>query len=154
MTLICEVNFIDFSRPLDSDSDSDDVGEFKTNTDDTAEYSSCSNDTEFEGDVQLDWNDENYNDFVSKKHWENYCATNSFTVMIPMIDRCRESPQPIVSNIVIRHKHDLNRKPALKRYCSYHRTNTTDKIFPRIYYKPTRTFLNWPGEYFTHTDHR
>ena len=148
---MCEVNFLDFSCPLESDSEryTDD------DTQEKLEFSSNSSDTEFEDDVQLDWNEENYNDVIDKKHWENYCAAKYYTVIIPIFDRSIECGKCTVRNMVINYKHDLNRKPQLKRYyCEQPNNNITNKLFSRIFYSPTKTFVYWPGEYLTPPDHK
>ena len=203
---MCEVNFVDFSLPLESDIDSDyfdnsgsshsdETAEFCSYTSDTesegddkldlhteidndsinnerhsggtcfdrsvyshsnetAEFSSYSSDTEIEGDVQFEWHTENYNDLIDKKHWDIYCANKCFTEIIVIVDRCRENPQPIGSYLVIQYKHDLKRKAYVKRYCYEQKeTNVTDKYYSQIFYSPTQTFVPWPGEYISPPDH-
>ena len=73
---MCKVNFTDFSLPVESDIYSDYFDNSgSSHSDETAEFSSYTSDTESEGDDKLDLNTEQYNDSI---HNERHSGDTSF----------------------------------------------------------------------------
>ena len=143
---MCEVNFTDFSLPLDSDTDSEnDVSE---------QFSMYSSDTGFESDINVVCETENFNDIVDKKHRRLYCDVACYTVVVSIKDRHADSNGGVGNNLVISYKHDINRHQNLKWYCyEVKEKKNNDQYFSGIFYPPTRCYVHWPGQLLKEADH-
>ena len=138
---MCEVIVEDFSVPIDSNSETD-------------TFSMLSSDTEYEGDVHIGWNLDDFNDFVSKRHWEQYCRDQSYTVIMRIKDR-RVHDAEKFHNLLISHKFLLDKKcTGTRYYCHSNNSKIGNEIFTGVFYSPTNSYVNWPGQYVGTGDHQ
>ena len=130
MTFMCEVDAIDFSVPIHSDSESD-------SDSDSLVLSSYTSDTEYDGEVHIGWDLDDFNRYVDKKHWDSYSRNQFYNVIVQIQDRCRSDAQ-VVNNLVISHWHILGKKSSLPRfYCESTYDKISGKYFSGIFYNPT-----------------
>ena len=141
---MCEINCEDFSWPVGSDSDSE-ISE---------QFSSCTSNTEFEGDVDLVWDSVDFNERVDSKHWKLYCDTDSYTSVIQIRDRHQKDDEPVVSNLVIHHKHERRKSGHVARYyCYSNYDNSKNNPFLPLWYPQNKCYIQWTGELLSSVDH-
>ena len=137
--------------PIDVCKDSD-----PRNTGSIGNYDSDQeSDTEYETDAASDFDPEDFSKYVDKKHLKRYYETNCFTTIVPIVDRREVKKETKTHVVVISHKYDPKYKQVLKRYCSESASwkDYCDE-FKGFYYPYLKTFINWPKQKTTNSDHK
>ena len=76
------------------------------------------------------------------------------TTIVSIQDRSVKDKN-VVKNVVIFHRHSLQKKFTWERYyCESEFTNIGGDFFTRLFYKPTQCYVQWPGESVVSSDHR
>ena len=121
-----------------------------------SESSSNHSDTEFEGDVNLEWDKKNYSALVTSKHWQHHLREKSFITIVSIVDRRQEDwvKNPSVSYLPIFHKPNIYARPQLKHYYSHNdRLKYVGNIFTPLPYPSAKTYVHWPSNYPETNDH-
>ena len=152
MSLMCEVNFSDLVElDLDDESHSDSTDSDVTYAGKSEGYcdsSEAKSDTEFEGEITLEWHHADYSNFVSSKYMSMYLESKLSTIIITIIDHHQKNWEkyPKVFYLPIIYKPKLNAKQQLKRYCGHSdRKTIVDDIFTSVPYDVLTTNVKWPG---------
>ena len=126
---------MDFAAHIGSDSDS------HSESESSEKFSSYTSDTEYEGEVHLGWNCDDFNEFVNNKHWKNYCDTQFYTTILQIEDR-RVKDEKVVHNLVLHHKHSVEKKLTWEKYyCDSEYTDIGAKFFTGLFCKPTNCYV-------------
>ena len=112
----------------------------------------------FEGEVNLPWDSKSvFNSDSRRKHVERFLDEQQFYNILSIYDYSqnhREGQKPVLHYVAVYYKHNFNHKPCLKCYCvkdSWKRPESL--IFSGIFYPPTETYVNWPGQLQYPRDH-
>ena len=137
----------------DSTSDASDT-EYEPVSDCDVNYESKS-DTEFEGEVTLEWHNEDYSKYVHSKYLAEYLRTKCSATIITIIDRRQPNwrSDPTIKYLPIIYKHNDSAKQTLHRFYVHSDKKIGTGFFSSIPYPVLRTNVIWPGVVPPTVDH-